>query len=421
MNTVGVVGRNVSTSPSSTLNGSTPLQASCMNSTAASAVPASSEPIPSSPHLNGCATNDLKITFKDVDLTPASPYTGKFAGYRLAEGKLNLDLTYHLVGRKLASKNVITLDQFTFGEKVESPDATHLPVRLAIAILKDRNGQILLDVPVEGSLDDPKFRIGKVVMHTLLNILEKAATSPFSLLGAVFGGSGEELSYQDFAPGSAVLSLANEKKLDALVNGLYQRPGLQLEITGSVDSEADRDGLRRARLEKQIRTREWASLRKSERATTTPDQIVLTPEQRAAWVKKLYREAVGKGVINDAFLAANTNLVAIAAQIKPASVEAEKGATYLMNGLPAAASKSSIAAAASHPLAATPSDPKEILLLASLPITDNDFAALTADRAKAVRIYILETGKVEAGRIFLTENKTGGTRSDGSRAYLQFR
>lgn len=372
--------------------------------------------------FNQTATNILKITFKDVDLTPTSPYAGKYAGYRIAEGKLNLDLAYNLVGRKLESKNVITLDRFTFGEKVESPDATHLPVRLAIAILKDRNGQILLDVPVEGSLDDPQFRVRKVIIHTLLNILEKAATSPFSLLGAVFGGGGEELSYQDFVPGSAVLSLANEKKLDSLVNGLYERPGLQLEIAGSVDSEADRDGLRRASLEKQIRTREWASLRKSERATTTPDQIALTPEQHAAWVKKLYSEAVGKGVINTAFIAANTNLMAIAAQIKPESVETEKGATYLVKGLAANESKSSkTSASSSHAQSAPPSDPKEVLLLASIPITDDDFAALASDRAKAVRTYILATGKVEAGRLFLTENKTGGVRSDGSRAYLQFR
>ncbi len=372
--------------------------------------------------FNPTATNDLKVTFKNVDLTPTSPYTGKYAGYRLAEGKLNLDLAYYLVGRKLESKNVITLDRFTFGEKVESPDATHLPVRLAIAILKDRNGQILLDVPVEGSLDDPQFRVGKVVMHTLLNILEKAATSPFSLLGAVFGGGGEELSYQDFAPGSAVLSLANEKKLDALVNGLYERPGLQLEIGGSIDSEADRDGLRNASLEKQIRTREWASLRKSERAATTPDQIMMTPEKHAVWVKKLYGEAMGKGIINPAFISANTNLMALAAQIKPSNPGAEKGATYLVKGLPAGRPKSSQTAdASSHAQTAAPADPKELLLLASLSISDDDFAALAADRAKAVRTYILATGKVEAGRIFLTENKTGGVRSDGSRAYLQFR
>jgi hypothetical protein len=372
--------------------------------------------------FNLAGAKDLKITLKDMDLTPASPYSGKFAGYRIAAGKLNLDLAYDLDGWKLKSKNIITVDRFTFGDAVDSPNATHLPVRLAVAMLKDRNGQILLDVPVEGSLEDPDFRVRKVIIHTLLNILVKAATSPFSLLGAMFGGGGEELSYQDFAPGNAVLSPDNEKKLDSLVKGLYERPGLQLEIAGSVDSEADRDGLRRISLEKQIRTREWMSLRKSERAATTPDQIVLTPEQRTEWVKKMYSEAVGKGVINPAFIAANTNLMVIAAQIKPSSAEPEKGATILMKSPPADASKSSQAAAASsHAQVAPPSDPKEVLLLASIPITDNDFAALAADRAKAVRAYILATGKVEAGRIFLTENKTGGVRSDGSRAYLQFR
>ena len=372
--------------------------------------------------FNETGTNDLKIAAKNVDLTPTSPYSGKFAGYRIVQGKLNLDLAYDLIGRKLKSKNVITLDRFTFGEKVNSPDATHLPVRLAIAILKDRNGQILLDVPIEGSLDDPQFRIGKVVMHTILNLLEKVATSPFSLLGAAFGGGGEELSYQDFAPGNAVLLPANEQKLDSLVKGLYERPGLQLEIAGSIDPEADRDGLRRTSLDKQIRTRQWQSLRKAERATTTPDQLVLTPEQYAAWVKKLYGEALDKDVINAAFIAANTNLIAIAAQIPSRSDKTEKGATILMKGSPTTAPKSSnVAAISNQPKPAAPTNPTEALLLASIPVTDNDLEALASDRAKAVRAYILQTGKVEATRLFLSENQTGGVRSDGSRVYLQFR
>ncbi len=371
--------------------------------------------------FSGTETNDITITVKDVDLTPTSPYSGKFAGYRIAQGKLNLDLAYNLVGRKLKSKNVITLDRFTFGEKVNSPDATHLPVRLAIAILKDRSGQILIDVPVEGSLDDPKFRIGKVVVHVLMNILEKAATSPFSLLGAVFGGGGEELSYQDFAPGSAVLSPDNEKKLDSLVKGLYERPGLSLEIAGSIDPEADREGLRHANLDKQIRTREWASLRKSERATTTPDQITLTPKEHAAWVKKLYGEALDKGVINAAFIAAHTNLAALAAQIPSRSGGFEKGATILVKGSPTTVPKPSKTIGVSQPKLAAPTDPMEALLLATIPVTDGDFETLASDRAKAVRAYILQTGKVEAARLFLTENQTGGVRSDGSRAYLQFR
>jgi hypothetical protein len=156
----------------------------------------------------------------------------------------------------LKSANVITLDRFTFGDQVESPTATHLPVRLAVAILKDRDGKIVLDVPVEGSLDDPKFRIHKVVIRVIQNILEKVATSPFSLLGALFGGGGEELGYQDFAPGGADLTPADQAKLNSLAKGLYARPALGLEISGSVDEAADRAGLQRAALDQDIRTRE---------------------------------------------------------------------------------------------------------------------------------------------------------------------
>jgi hypothetical protein len=372
--------------------------------------------------FSGAQTNQLKISAKDVDLTPTSPYSAKFAGYRIAEGKLNLDLDYNLVGRKLKSKNVVTLDQFTFGEKVDSPDATHLPVRLAIAILKDRDGKIVLDVPIEGSLDDPQFHIGKVVTRTILNILTKVATSPFSLLGAVFGGGGEELGYQDFAPGGAELSPADRQKLDLLVKGLYARPGLQLEISGSVDPVADRDGLRHVSLEEQLHTKKWLSLRKSERAATAPGQLVLTPEERTRWIKKLYGEALASGRITPALIAADTNLAAFAALIQPRAPEIRKGATILMKGQSSAAQSPAraVAAAPSPSQLAPPADPMEILLLAAIPITDNDFETLAEDRAKAVRAYILQSGKVEASRLFLTENQTGGVRSDGSRVYLQF-
>jgi hypothetical protein len=373
-------------------------------------------------HINpfsGTQTNEIKISVKDVDLTPTSPYGAKFAGYGIAEGKLNMDLTYEIVGRKLKSKNVITLDHFTFGEKVDSPDATHLPVRLAVAILKDRDGKIVLDVPIDGSLDDPQMRIGKVVTRAVVNILEKVATSPFSLLGALFGGGGDELSYQDFAPGSAALSPDNVKKLDSLVKGLYARPGLNLEISGSVDPVNDRDGLQRADLDRELRARKWLTLRKSERATNTVDQVTLTPDERQSLVKKLYHEALADGRITPAIIAASTNLTTIAAQVPSRSSSSEKGATFLVKKLEPTAAKSSGISA--QPKLAAIADPVEALLAAIIPVSDSDLATLAADRAKAVRAYILQTGKVEAKRIFLVENQTTGVRSDGNRAYLQFR
>jgi hypothetical protein len=365
--------------------------------------------------LSGTQTNDIKISVRDVDLTAASPYAGKFAGYQIAEGKLNLDLAYKIVGTKLNSKNVITLDQFTFGDKVESKDATHLPVRLAIAIMKDRDGKIVLDVPIDGSLDDPKFRIGKVVQRAVLNILEKVATSPFSLLGALFGGGGEELGYQEFAPGNAALTADDTKKLDSLLKGLYARPALNLEIAGSIDPEGDREGLQRAALDHEIRTRLWQKFHKAEQATNTVDAIVLTPEARAKWVKRIYAEAQADGKITPELLAANSNLVAYAAQVLPRKDAFEKGATKLKRG--GGAPKSAAEAGYRTHLVPLP-DPTEAVLLATFPVGDADFATLAASRAQAVEDYLLASGKVTAARLFL---KQGELRRDGSKVVLSFR
>jgi len=369
--------------------------------------------------FSGTQTNRIKIAVADVDLTAASPYAGKFAGYGIAEGKLNLDLAYEIIGKKLASKNVITLDQFTFGEKVESQDATHLPVRLAVAILKDRDGKIVLDVPVEGRLDDPKFRIGKVVTRAIVNILEKVAASPFSLLGAAFGGGGEELGWQDFAPGSAELTAADRQKLDSLAKGLYARPELKLEIAGSIDPDGDREGLQRAALDHEIRTRKWRQLRKAEQATNSAAQIVLTPDDRAHYVKKIYGEALAAKKITPEFLAANSNLAVYAAQLLPRSSAAKKGAQLLMPA-PVAATKPESAAKPATKLVPPP-DPMEAVLLATFPVSDGDLETLAANRARAAQTYLLQTGKIEASRIFLKTAAVENLRRDGSRAYLQFR
>ncbi|HEY1661412.1 MAG TPA: DUF748 domain-containing protein [Verrucomicrobiae bacterium] len=356
-------------------------------------------------------TNTIKISMTNVDLTPTSPYSGMFAGYGIAEGKLNLDLQYQIVGRKLDSKNIIVLDQFTFGEHVDSPDATHLPVRLAIALLKDRDGKIVLDVPIQGSLDDPKFRISKVVQRVIMNILEKVATSPFSLLGAVFGGGGDELSYDEFTAGSADLTPDDFKKLGVMTNVLYNRPGLQLQISGSVDPVGDRDGLARVALDKQIRESIWMNLRKSDQATNSIDQIVLSPDDREKWIKKLYRQAVADGKITPELLAANTNLALYAADVLPK--KELKGASLLM----VTAKKNPVVY---HTKLDPLPSPTEAVLLATIPISENDLETLAANRAKTVELYLLQTGKVESSRLFLKQGAAQSLRSDGSRVYLQF-
>lgn len=368
--------------------------------------------------LNQKQPTELKIVFKNVDLHSAGPYSGKFLGYRLNKGKLSMDLTYHVAERKLRSQNLIVLDQLMLGERVESPDAIKLPVRLAIAVLKDRNGRIELDVPIEGSLDDPEFHLGKIINRAILDVITKIVTSPFAALSAVFGGKGEEMSFQEFYPGSSELLPASIEKLDKLVKGLYERPDLQLEIEGSVDPSTDLDALRSQKLQKEFRTKKWKSLRKSEQARVTPAEVELAPEEFADYLKAAHAAAFSpqaiaarasqSGTTNSVMTSSSSNRSSKAllpARRSPEVNPVEKGATELMKK--AASGETNL-----------PVQDLEAQLLKTIEVTTSDFEALAAERAQRIKEYILQTGKAEPERIFLMQPGGQAVTFKGSRVYL---
>jgi len=133
--------------------------------------------------LGAALYTDLTMSFHNIELSTFNPYSGKFAGYNISKGKLSTDLHYLVDGRKLDAQHHIVVDQLEFGDKTESKDAVSLPIKLAVALMKDRNGVIDLNLPVNGSLDDPQFKLGPIIWKVFVNILEKAVTAPFALLG----------------------------------------------------------------------------------------------------------------------------------------------------------------------------------------------------------------------------------------------
>jgi hypothetical protein len=190
--------------------------------------------------LNSRGVTDVAAKFENIELTTFTPYSGKFMGYRIEKGKLDLDLHYFIEDRMLRAENKILMRQLTLGEKVPSPDATSLPVKFAIALLKDKNGNIDLNLPIHGDLDDPKFSVFPIIMKVLVQLVVKAVTSPFKLFGAIFGGEDEEVAPAiRFPYGSAALDTTETKKLDAIRQGMADRPGLKLEIEQAGQRERD--------------------------------------------------------------------------------------------------------------------------------------------------------------------------------------
>lgn len=249
-------------------------------------------PLRISGQLNPLAENpfaDIRLTFDDIELAPATPYAGKYAGYAIEQGKLFLDLRYRLEDRRIDSSNRIFVDQFDFGEKVESPDATGLPVRLAVALLKDRKGEIHLDIPVTGRSDDPEFRIGQVVWRILKNLVVKAATSPMALLSSMIGG-GQEFTALVFVPGSSRLAAGEAEKLAGLGRLLLDRPALKLSVSGFADAELDPEGYRREQLQLKLSRAKYLALAKGGTlpAGATPETLAVAPEERSTWLKAAY-------------------------------------------------------------------------------------------------------------------------------------
>ena len=236
---------------------------------------------------------DLDLTGKarDIELPPLSPYAAKYAGYRIEKGKLSFDAHYKVGQRKLAAENKLVLDQLTFGERVDSPTATKLPVLLAVALLKDRQGIIDIQLPIAGSLDDPEFSVGGLIVRVIVNLLTKAVTAPFALLGAVFGSGGEQYAFVEFAPGRAEITPVAAGRISTLAKALADRPQLKLDIVGRADPATDTDGLRAASLERLVKAQQRKALVAAGGESAAADATAVEAADYPRYLEAAYKEA----------------------------------------------------------------------------------------------------------------------------------
>ena len=234
---------------------------------------------------------DIQAAAKGVNLPPLSPYAVRYIGYPIERGKLSMDVQYRIENGELTAHNQLILNQLVFGEKVESPEAVNVPVHLAVALLKDGNGVINLDVPISGSLNDPQFSLGSVIARAIGNLFIKVVTSPFAALGALFGGDGERLGYIEFAPGSAELNEEALRKLQRLARAMNNRPALTLDIAGRVDPDAEGEALRRESLMRRLRALKLEDLARELDNPPRLDEVEIAPEEYERYLRRAYRRA----------------------------------------------------------------------------------------------------------------------------------
>ena len=317
---------------------------------------------------------NIGASVKDFELTGLSGYSGKYVGYGIQKGKLSAELNYRIEERKLVATNRIFLDQLTFGEPVESPDALNLPVQLAVALLKNGRGEIDLDLPVSGTMDDPQFSVFGLVMRALVNLIGKAITAPFSLLAAALGGDGEALSQLEFDPGIARPGVPQEEKLAVLAKALLDRPALRLDVSGLADPAGDPDGIKRAKLLDRVRAVKLKALMKRGEPAPSLQDIALSEEEYPDLLAEVY---------DDAEIKKPRNLIGFARRLPVAETEG--------------------------------------LLLASIEVGEEDMKALAQQRAQAVRDWLVATGKVPPERIFLVAPTAEQVRAGGRLVHFSLR
>ncbi len=295
---------------------------------------------------------DVQAKVRDLELPPLSPYSAKYAGYGIERGKLSVDLAYRIdPDGQLSASNQIILNQLSFGERIEGSTAPNLPVKLAVALLADRNGVIDINLPVSGSLNDPQFRLGPIIVKLIFNLIGKAITSPFALIAGAFSADGPDMSQVAFAPGSAALADEGRRQLESVAQALASRPALQLTVMGHSDLEAERSGYQRARLDAQVQAEKRRQLARS--GSAVPATVGVSAQEYPDLLKEVYRRAD---------LAKPRNLVGLAKDIPVADMEK--------------------------------------LLMAAVPVNEDAMRELAVARAVAVKDF-LSTRSVPEDRLFL--------------------
>jgi len=309
---------------------------------------------------------DIAMSFRNMELTVFNPYSGKFAGYNISKGKLTTELHYKVDGRKLDAQHHIVIEQLEFGDKTASKDAVSLPVKLAVSLLKDRNGVIDLNLPVTGSLDDPQFRLAPIIWKVFVNILERAVTAPFALLGSLFGG-GPDIQFIDFQPGVSALDPAALDKARAVAKALSERPQLKIEVPIAVVPDLDRPALIAARFTAELGAAQSVKggSKKAAAAGIPPSYDDLDPSTKLELLTRLYAKDFGA---------------------EPKFPDAVTGVK----------SKPDIAAAKIDFL--------EKAIREHIQVGEGDLQTLGQDRAKALQQVLLADTQVSPDRVFLVGN-----------------
>lgn len=314
---------------------------------------------------------DLHAEVHGIELSPLSAYASKYTGYGIDKGQMSFEVAYKVENGELTANNRLILDQLTFSEDAQNEEVETMPVQFAVSLLRDGDGVIDIELPISGSLNDPDFSVGSIIGKAFVNMLGKAITSPFALLGSMFG-SDEDLSWLEFDPGQSAIREQQEDKLKAMAEALNSRPEIKLEVTGLADPDTDKEGLARANLLRKLRTAKISNM--GTKGKDLPqNKVEISQTEYPVLIKQVYR---GENLLNLRAL--------IGKQKELSAPEMEKS------------------------------------LLEKVKIENEDLNGLATQRAVSTKEWLMSKGNVPAGRIFIRAGKLADKEEDKTEGKAKF-
>jgi len=324
---------------------------------------------------------DLRTVFRNVEMQPMTPYSATFAGRKIASGRLSLDLEYKIKEGKLEGNNKVLLDKFTLGERVEAPNALHLPLDLAIALLTDSQGKIDVAVPVSGDVNSPKFSYGHLIWQAIVTVIKNIVTAPFRALGALLGGGTAKLDAIAFDPGSARVLPTELDKLKKVAEALKQRPKLKVIVDGRYQAATDGEALRSEKVRRELAAEQKVTLAPGEE----PGPVAFDNAKAQRALEKLMTARAGKDAMAQFTAEFEKKAGRKASRVNPALALFGKG-----------------------------SDDREFYealyrrLVELHPLPDAELQALGRERAAAVSRALVKDAGIEAARVAAGKTEATG-------------
>ena len=353
---------------------------------------------------------DLDFSVKGAELTSVNPYSGTYMGYYIDKGLLSLAVQYKLNGKALEGKNRVVIDQLTLGKKSNSEQALSLPLGLAIALLEDRNGVIDLGLDVSGDIDSPDFSFGSIILNAIGNIITKAVTAPFSLLANLVG-SDDELDNVEFGFGEHSLDADAQEKLNTLAKALKKRPGLRVNIEGTVNAMSDASALAQRQLNTTLLTRsgDADASATSGNASTNENSLAGGENESSNTLGSVQRDSISgssiplEGPLADALLSYYVEVFT-----PDLNQEYDNMVAQLYPELANSDNEQSQKSADNNKEVINEESVNRALSIArynklrnNIDIPESDLILLADARSKAVKGYLANEAEVEANRLFL--------------------